>query len=198
VRIVVDEDVLRQRIVVALRRASGSSTASDAATTHEVTVISVAGADSLDAELSPTSGGEGGTIIVAIVPDSCNPRPLITPDRVQGVVLESEVETALPATIAATRAGQIVRPRGWDGSPEAFLSRREKQVLALVVMGMSNAEIGKRLGIVEATVKSHVSASYRKLDVGSRSEACARILDPHTGLGVGILALSAGSYDEER
>jgi DNA-binding NarL/FixJ family response regulator len=132
-----------------------------------------------------------------VVPDSCRPRPLIAGARAQGIVLESEVETALTVTIAATRAGQIVRPRGWDESNAPFLSPREKQVLALIVMGLSNAEIAKQLGIVETTVKSHISASYRKLGVRSRSQACARILDPHTGLGVGILALSAGPYDDE-
>lgn len=195
VRVVVEEDVLRQRILLTLRRTSAvlSSSATDGRD-YDVLVVSADSAELLEAKLSACPPGETASIVV-VVPDVCPTRPLIPGARAQGVVLESAIDTALAVTIAAVRAGQIVRPRGWDESNAPFLSPREKQVLALVVMGMSNAEIAKRLGIVETTVKSHISASYRKLDVRSRSEACSRILDPHTGLGVGILALSAGSYD---
>jgi DNA-binding NarL/FixJ family response regulator len=196
VLVVVEEDVLRQRILLALRRASSSFSSSVAGgPEHDVLVISADGAESLEEKLSASSAGSSASIVV-VVPDSCRPRPLITGSRVQGIVLESAIDVALAVTIAAARAGQIVRPSGWDESNAPFLSPREKQVLALVVMGMSNVEIAKKLGIVETTVKSHISASYRKLDVRSRSEACARILDPQTGLGVGILALSAGPYDD--
>lgn len=196
VLVIVDEDMLRRRIVLALRRASSSVSPSlTEGPKPDVLVVSADGAPSLEAKLSTLASGEQARV-VAVVPDSRNPRPPITGARAQGVVLESEIETALAVTIAAVRAGQVVRPQRWDESTTPLLSPREKQVLALVVMGMSNAEVAQRLGIVETTVKSHISASYRKLEVRSRSEACARILDPQTGLGVGILALSAGGYDD--
>lgn len=70
------------------------------------------------------------------------------------------------------------------------LSRREKQVLGLVVLGFSNRGIAAKLHVTEATVKSHVNASFRKLAVRSRAEATARILDPGNGLGPGILSIA--------
>lgn len=51
------------------------------------------------------------------------------------------------------------------------LTRREHAVLALVGCGLSNAEIGRRLFLVEGTVKAHVSAILAKLGVRNRVEA---------------------------
>jgi hypothetical protein len=39
-------------------------------------------------------------------------------------------------------------------------------------------------------VKSHLTASFGKLGVRSRSEASARILDRHTDVGIGILSIA--------
>lgn len=62
------------------------------------------------------------------------------------------------------------------GRPEArelvgALTAREREVLALVGQGLSNAEIGKRLHIVEGTVKVFVSAILRSLQVSNRVRA---------------------------
>ncbi|MFD4768613.1 response regulator [Streptomyces niveus] len=51
------------------------------------------------------------------------------------------------------------------------LTQREHAVLALVGCGLSNAEIGRRLFLVEGTVKAHVSAILAKLGVRNRVEA---------------------------
>lgn len=53
------------------------------------------------------------------------------------------------------------------------LSRREKQVLALIAEGKSNKSIADKLFISERTVERHVSNIFLKLDVSSRSEATA-------------------------
>jgi DNA-binding NarL/FixJ family response regulator len=48
------------------------------------------------------------------------------------------------------------------------LTRRERDVLRLLVEGDSNREIAERLGIREQTVKDHVSALLKKFDARSR------------------------------
>jgi NarL family two-component system response regulator LiaR len=51
------------------------------------------------------------------------------------------------------------------------LSSREKQVLALIVEGMSNEEIAERLSISQATARHHVSACISKLGAANRTQA---------------------------
>ncbi|MFC7545612.1 response regulator [Plantactinospora sp. GCM10030261] len=53
----------------------------------------------------------------------------------------------------------------------AGLTDREREVLALVGAGLSNAEIAKRLHLVEGTVKSYLSAIFTRLDVRNRVQA---------------------------
>jgi len=53
------------------------------------------------------------------------------------------------------------------------LTEREQQVLALLVEGLSNAEIAERLVISVATVKFHVRGILSKLQVSNRAEAVA-------------------------
>ena len=50
------------------------------------------------------------------------------------------------------------------------LSRREHQVLSLILQALTNKEIGVRLGISERTAKFHVSAILRKSGATSRLE----------------------------
>jgi LuxR family maltose regulon positive regulatory protein len=54
------------------------------------------------------------------------------------------------------------------------LSKRELEVLQLIVAGMSNREIAEKLFIGEGTVKTHINNIYSKLDVQSRTQAIAR------------------------
>lgn len=51
------------------------------------------------------------------------------------------------------------------------LTEREREVLALVGAGLSNAEIARELHIVEGTVKAYVSAILTRLDVRNRVQA---------------------------
>jgi DNA-binding CsgD family transcriptional regulator len=73
------------------------------------------------------------------------------------------------------------------------LSMREKQILGMVVMGFTNADIAAELFVAESTVKSHLSSAYTKLGVSSRREATTLILDPTQGLGPGIFAIAVGT-----
>ncbi len=56
-------------------------------------------------------------------------------------------------------------------TPDSDLTVREREVLALVVKGKSNREIGKELGITEATVKRHMGGILTRMEVTDRTQA---------------------------
>ncbi len=106
---------------------------------------------------------------------------------VDGIVLKDDAEEALAAVVAAVCAGQVSVPSGPRGAVRArALTTREKQILVLVVTGLTNAQIAAELFLAESTVKSHLSSAFSKLGVSSRNEAVAVILDPERGRGLGI------------
>jgi DNA-binding NarL/FixJ family response regulator len=57
---------------------------------------------------------------------------------------------------------------------------RQQEVITQLGQGLSNRQIARRLGMSEATVKSHLYAAYRKLGVSSRSEAILELLKQET------------------
>ena len=71
------------------------------------------------------------------------------------------------------------------------LTTREKQILALVITGLTNAQIAGRLFLAESTIKSHLSSAFSKLGVSSRYEAATVILDSERGGGLGIREIRA-------
>ncbi len=110
-----------------------------------------------------------------------------------GLVFDCDVERALGPTVWAISVGQVAVPATQRRELDApTLSGREKQVLGLVVMDLSNREIASRLYVAESTVKCHLSSVFAKLGVRSRHEAVRLILDPEQRLGLGILGLSGG------
>lgn len=109
-----------------------------------------------------------------------------------GYVLEQTLDKTLVPAIQAVLAGLVALPREdrhQVGPPT--LSTREKQVMALVVLGYMNYEIATQLHLAESTVKSHLSSVFTKLGVRSRNEAVELILDAEQGLGRGILAITS-------
>ena len=61
------------------------------------------------------------------------------------------------------------RKRALYGAKET-LTAREKEILTLLVSGLSNKEIGAPLGIVERTVKAHIAKLMHKVGVHNRIE----------------------------
>jgi len=107
-----------------------------------------------------------------------------------GFVFASELTTTLGITVRAVAAGQVVIPRQLvHHVNKPALSPREKQILGMVVLGFQNQEIAAKLHLAETTVKSHLSSTFKKLDVGSRKEAAALVLDYREGLGPGFLTM---------
>jgi len=90
-------------------------------------------------------------------------------------------ETYVAPGLAFGMIKGLTRPRAHD--PLADLTTREREVLVLVGAGLSNAEIGGRLGLAEKTVKHYMTAILGKLQVGSRVEAA--LLAYKAGAGTG-------------
>ncbi|HSR93896.1 MAG TPA: LuxR C-terminal-related transcriptional regulator [Solirubrobacterales bacterium] len=132
-------------------------------------------------------------LVVLVVPSTVTVREMrgFLRAGIAGLVRDSEIGVSLAATVQAVRGGQLVVPLelGWQIA-KPVLSRRQKQVLGLVVLGLSNGEIAAKLHLSEHTVKCHLYSGFRKLGVSSRDEAVATILDPEGGLGTGILSIS--------
>jgi len=61
-------------------------------------------------------------------------------------------------------------------NPDEALTPREAELLTLLTQGLSNKELGRKLFISEATVKTHLAHIYAKLGVDSRAAAIAKAL----------------------
>lgn len=59
------------------------------------------------------------------------------------------------------------------------LTAREREILQLMALGITNPEIAKRLVVSRSTVKNHVSNILSKLGANSRTEAVATALKHH-------------------
>ncbi|MES9521996.1 response regulator [Streptomyces capoamus] len=80
-------------------------------------------------------------------------------------------ETVLAPKVAERLVARIRRPQ------PVVLTARERDVLNAVADGLSNAEIGRRLVIGEATVKTHLLRVFAKLDVSDRTRAVVVALE---------------------
>jgi DNA-binding NarL/FixJ family response regulator len=83
----------------------------------------------------------------------------------------------LPATMTGSLFSQIANvavKRGREAALEAVrMTNREREVIALIAVGLSNKEIALRLNIATDTVKSHVRNVMEKLALHSRLQIAA-------------------------
>jgi len=75
---------------------------------------------------------------------------------------ESPLDPKAAAAVLATRASRPVTVE---------LTAREREVLRLVVDGMANKQIARRLGISEKTVKGHLTNLFQRIGVSDRTQA---------------------------
>jgi two-component system NarL family response regulator len=69
--------------------------------------------------------------------------------------------------------GPLVAIRITDSMKQQALTRREEDILAQIMLGLSNKRIASKLAVAVGTVKTHVKSILRKLDAASRTEAAA-------------------------
>src|SRR6056297_1402630 len=94
------------------------------------------------------------------------------------VCMMSQILTSLPRILGKLVEGHSIVPtdilRKLTSENADSLSRREHEILALLVDGLTNFQISARLGLSENTVKYYLKAIYQKLDVSSRGGAIAK------------------------
>ncbi len=102
-----------------------------------------------------------------------------------GFIHSGMTKEQLAHAIAVAATGELVAPRELlpylltqEEPPDRYLlSARQREVLGLVVEGLSNAQIAGRLFLTESTVKQHLRAAYKALGVTNRTEAADLIRD---------------------
>lgn len=81
------------------------------------------------------------------------------------------------ATLAPEAAQALIHAATKPAETGFDLTEREREVLALMIKGLSNPDIADRLIVSRSTVKFHVSSILSKLGVSGRTEAVALALD---------------------
>jgi DNA-binding NarL/FixJ family response regulator len=191
VAIVDDHPVVRDGTAALLATQPGIEVAGTAGSMEEARVL-LATTDAHVVLLDIRLGAQSGlNLLAADEGDADRPRPAIVmltaydyPQYAEaalrlgaaGFVLKTAPMTELLEAIRRAAGGGLafgVRPRPGD---RARLSRRELDVVALVVEGRSNDEIGAALAIGAKTVETHLARLFERFSIGSRTELATRAL----------------------
>ena len=92
--------------------------------------------------------------------------------------------------VEVVQKGELAAPRQLLGyllshneNPEiGVLSARQREILEMLVEGLSNAEIAGRLYLSESTIKQHLRGAYKVLGVRNRTEAAKTVRDHLRGV----------------
>ena len=132
-------------------------------------------------------------VLVVTATDECSRVRAALAVGANGLIADDGRAPTFAAALSALAAGLLCLPAAYAQlAAKPTFTAREREILALVILGLSNGEIGRRLYLAESTVKSHLSTAFTKLGVGSRNEAAALILDPESGLSPAILRATNG------
>ncbi len=125
-------------------------------------------------------------VILTTFPQGDDVRDALEAGAVGFLTKNAEIDTLADAVRAAHAGQTILAPEATAAlmktktrSPKLGhdLSKRELEVLALLVEGLSNRKIAERLTISPATVKHHVSACISKLEAANRGQAAILALE---------------------
>ena len=124
--------------------------------------------------LPVTEGGQFRSVLAAgadaVLTRTAGPAEL--EDAVRRLAAGERVLTA-----AAVLTGMMEGEAPGEPAAEGLLTAKEREVLWLLAQDKSNRQIAAELVVSEATVKSHLSRLYVKLDVSGRREAVRRAME---------------------
>jgi two-component system nitrate/nitrite response regulator NarL len=116
----------------------------------------------------------------------------------KGIFCRTDRPEALAKCVSAVQNGQIwansnqlhflleelvkIKPlRVTDVGGQRLLTKREDEVVNLVVEGLPNGQIAEKLGLTEHTVSNYLFRIYEKLGIGSRVELVLYVLKQRQG-----------------
>jgi DNA-binding NarL/FixJ family response regulator len=138
----------------------------DEAPAGDTRVVMLMTSESDDAVFGALRAGATGLLLKDTGPD----------ELVSAVRIVARGEAALAPTLARRVVSDFLsRPERLRSTPEQLseLTAREREVVALVAYGLSNAEIAERLVVTRATAKTHVSRALCKLHARDRAQLVA-------------------------
>lgn len=116
--------------------------------------------DDDDALVAAVMGGAAGYLV----------KSLRTDELVKAIRAVGEGQSLIKPSMLR-RARRTVEGTDDEDPRIGALSVREKQVLSLIAEGLSNRQIGERMGLAEKTVKNYVSSLLNKLGLERRTQA---------------------------
>lgn len=116
--------------------------------------------DDDDALVAAVVGGAAGYLV----------KSLRTDELVKAIRAVGEGQSLIKPSMLR-RARRTVEGTDDEDPRIGALSMREKQVLSLIAEGLSNRQIGERMGLAEKTVKNYVSSLLNKLGLERRTQA---------------------------
>ena len=139
-----------------------------------VVIDAPAGAEADTDGIVAAAESEGSAVVLLV--DHVPARALTQGAPPRGWLRREAADTELAAAVLAVGAGlSVVDPqleaRAAPEDERVALTDREREVLALVAVGLTNRAIALQLGISEHTAKFHVGAVLSKLGAQSRAEA---------------------------
>lgn len=178
-----DHPVVRQGLKAALESEPDLMVVSEASSLTDLPVSQV-DVTILDLEMEGPDPLEGIASLGAVVIFSAHSEPdkisLALERGALGYVLKgAPLEELITAIRSAARGEWYLQARVAGllaqslRSPAPRLSARQAEILRLLAEGLSNKEIGMRLGVTERTAKFHVHAIFNRLGADNRAQAVA-------------------------
>lgn len=193
VMIVDDHEVVRRGIAEVVDRAEGLTVVAEAGSVADATVrAELVRPDVVLVDLQ-LGDGSGIDLIRKLAEKVPSARPVVLTsfddDDALAAALEVGAKAYLLKTVRGAEIADVVhavaqgrtlldartvtRRRAANDDPTANLTPSERKVLDLIGDGLSNREIGEKLGVAEKTVKNHITSLLSKMGLQRRTQVAA-------------------------
>lgn len=135
------------------------------ATERPPRILMLTGSDDSDDVMGAIEAGAAGYVLKGIGAN----------DLIAAVKCVSAGESFMSPSLSLNLLARL--GSGAEPAPLSLLTAQERRILEFVAQGLSNREIGERLGIYEKTVKYHMTNVLKKLNVRNRVAAALVLKD---------------------